>query len=290
MSSVEDIRQLIAQLKEVKANLPREEALRKELYSVTRDLSFALEDESDSINRIVFTPLQTVAARVGSDLDLFGLLVKSDKPVTTTELAKATGADPLLLSRFLRYFGTEGMVSQVDADTFAATNITKALTNPAYQAGLRCSTDSFIRCWLSIPKYLAETKYANPQDMMHTPYQLANSTDLPAFVHFPTKSPPALIQDFNLWMSAQFQYEKTWVDVFDMEQLCLNSEATTPIFVDIGGGIGHQCALLKSKLPNQAGRVVLQDLPVSIEHALPTAGVENTVLDFWTGQPIKGIS
>jgi demethylsterigmatocystin 6-O-methyltransferase len=282
------MRKLIAELKVVKANLPQEEALRKELYAVTRDLTFALEDESDSINRIVFTPLQPVAARVGSDLDLFSILAKHDKPMTTAELAQATRADPLLLSRFLRYFDTEGMVRQVDSDNFVATNITKALASPAYQAGLRCCTNSFMRCWQSIPKYLAETKYANPQDMMHTPYQLANNTDLPAFVHFPTKSPPTLFQDFNLWMSAQFQYAQTWIDVFDMEQQCRNSEATTPIFVDIGGGIGHQCALLKSKLPHQAGRVVLQDLPMSIEHALPTAGVENTLFDFWTEQPVKG--
>lgn len=89
--------------------------------------------------------------------------------------------------------------------------------------------------------------------------------------------------------------QQTWLDVIAFESLIKGNgaEATvidpeTPVFVDVGGGIGSQCAILKSKLPNLPGRVILQDLPVVLQHALPTEGVEVTAHNFWTEQPVKG--
>lgn len=88
----------------------------------------------------------------------------------------------------------------------------------------------------------------------------------------------------------------TWLDVLDFEAL-IKADGTddavidpeTPIFVDVGGGIGSQCAILKKKLPDLPGRVILQDLPVVLQHALSTEGVEITAHNFWTEQPVKGM-
>lgn len=76
------------------------------------------------------------------------------------------------------------------------------------------------------------------------------------------------------------------------ENFCRDSDENACLFVDIGGGVGHQCAALKAHLSKAGfqGRVVLQDLPMAIEHALPTEGVEKTVFDFLGEQPIKGIN
>lgn len=62
------------------------------------------------------------------------------------------------------------------------------------------------------------------------------------------------------------------------------------IYVNIGGGIGHQCKQFKEKYPDLNGRVILQDLPPSIAKALPTEGVENMEHDFFEPQPIKSKS
>lgn len=88
--------------------------------------------------------------------------------------------------------------------------------------------------------------------------------------------------------------QTTWLDVLDFEALITGGgapaiDAETPVFIDVGGGIGSQCAILKAKLPDLPGRVILQDLPVVITHALDTEGVENTAHNFWTEQPIKGM-
>jgi demethylsterigmatocystin 6-O-methyltransferase len=91
-------------------------------------------------------------------------------------------------------------------------------------------------------------------------------------------------------MQASHGDRKSWLDTFRFEQLCQNSNPETPIFVDVGGGIGHQCAELKARLPDIQGRVILQDLSPAVQHALSTEGVENMVIDFWHEQPIKGKS
>lgn len=98
-----------------------------------------------------------------------------------------------------------------------------------------------------------------------------------------------LVADFGLWMTAVHNGKNTWLDVVDFESLIKGADSETPVFVDVGGGVGSQCAILKAKYPNLTGRVILQDLMAVIEHhALPTEGVENTVFDFWGEQPIKG--
>lgn len=82
--------------------------------------------------------------------------------------------------------------------------------------------------------------------------------------------------------------DKTWLDMTDFEALVKGTDAKTPVFVDVGGGNGSQCALLKRKLPNLPGRVILQDMPVVTQNALPTPGVEIMDHNFWNEQPVKG--
>ncbi len=61
--------------------------------------------------------------------------------------------------------------------------------------------------------------------------------------------------------------------------------------VDVGGGIGHDLQELKTKHPNISGCLVLQDQPSVIDQiSLAPAGIEMTVYDFFTPQPIKGTS
>ncbi len=58
---------------------------------------------------------------------------------------------------------------------------------------------AILPCLQETPKFLADTKYVNPADVLHSPFQIAHKTDLPAFVW--AVSRPDLMADFNLWMS-----------------------------------------------------------------------------------------
>lgn len=92
-------------------------------------------------------------------------------------------------------------------------------------------------------------------------------------------------------MTAQRENLPTWLEIFPFEEkLCQNLKAETPLFVDIGGAVGHQCLALKDKILQVQDRVILQDLPQVIEKIISAEGIESMVYDFWIPQPIKGLS
>lgn len=142
-------------------------------------------------------------------------------------------------------------------------------------------------CWQAFPKFLEETKYQNPRDGANSPFQKGHSTDLVPFLWIQDK--PTYRNNFGLWVAASREGQNIFLDVYPFEkELALNTKPETPLFVDVGGSVGHQCIALKAKLPDTPGRVILQDLPGMIAHAIPTKGVEPMVHDFTTEQPIKG--
>ena len=143
-------------------------------------------------------------------------------------------------------------------------------------------------CWQILPGFLAETKYQNPTDITHTPFHKAHGTDLVPFLWAQDK--PVYLKNFAAWMTACREGQNIFLDVFPFEtEIALDSKPETPLFVDIGGSIGHQCAALKKRLPTVPGRVILQDLPHVIAQAISAEGIEPMVHDFMTEQPIKGI-
>jgi O-methyltransferase domain len=81
----------------------------------------------------------------------------------------------------------------------------------------------------------------------------------------------------------------TWLSVYPVEEETKSWSPERPVFVDVGGGLGHQCAALKGTYPELPGRVILQDLPHAIQVAMTTPGVEDTVHDFFQPQPVEGM-
>lgn len=80
-----------------------------------------------------------------------------------------------------------------------------------------------------------------------------------------------------------------WLSVYPIDEETKGWNPENPVFVDVGGGIGHQCLALRTKYPQLPGRVILQDLLPALEHALPMQNVEVLEHDFFQPQPIKGI-
>lgn len=98
-----------------------------------------------------------------------------------------------------------------------------------------------------------------------------------------------MVQDMIQWMGAVYgDRPTTFLDAFDIAKHVEGSKDEDVIFVDVAGNVGHQCALLKGKLPDLKGRVILEDLPPVIASAIPIPGLEPLGIDMWQGQPIKG--
>ena len=144
-------------------------------------------------------------------------------------------------------------------------------------------------CYQNLPGFLADTEYLNPSESGNSPFQRGHNTKEPPFIW--VLSHPSNLQHFMQWMTASREGQKTWLDVFPIEdELCRGKSPDTPLLVDVGGGIGHQCVALKTRLPHVPGRIILQDLPQVVAQAIPMEGVETMAHDFWTPQPVKGTS
>ena len=64
-------------------------------------------------------------------------------------------------------------------------------------------------------------------------------------------------------------------------------ERKKKVFVDVGGGHGHQCSQLLKKFPTLKGKVVLQDLEEVVSN-VQLEGVGVQVHDFFESQGVKG--
>ncbi|KAF7528058.1 hypothetical protein G7054_g10243 [Neopestalotiopsis clavispora] len=282
-----DIAKLLQELKAAAASPPQDEKLRKDLYNAAQALSLATESPYDTIYRVIYSPMVLSVAQTASNMKIFKALVNKTEPCSAADLASTSGADVVFTARILRYLASHGFINEVADDSYQSNHLTETLSIEGFRAGMNQAFKGITPCLQVAPQFFKDTNYANPTNVVDTPFQKAFQTELPAFVWL--QGDPELVADFGLWMTAVHNGKKTWMDVVDFNSLVKDSDAETPVFVDVGGGIGSQCAILKAKSPSLTGRVILQDLPVVIEHhALSIEGVEKMAFDFWGEQPIKG--
>ncbi|KAJ4393747.1 hypothetical protein N0V93_002962 [Gnomoniopsis smithogilvyi] len=270
---------------------PTDAAERQRIYAAAKKLMAVVEDPFDTIHRVNFSPLILTSVYLANNLGVLDALSKAEGPLSGAALAESAKADPVLLSRILRFLASNDLIAETGEDEFTASAVTKTLARPGFQAGAMHAFEVGAPCFLATPQFLKDTKYKNPDNVVHSPFQVAMSTDKPAFVW--AGEHPELLSQFNLWMSELHDGQKNFLDVFDLpayvnKGAVATGDGNVPMFVDIGGGIGQQCALLKQVHPNLAGRVILQEQPFLLPHAIPVPGMESEAFDFWNPQPHKG--
>jgi hypothetical protein len=133
---------------------------------------------------------------------------------------------------------------------------------------------------------LKKTSYQNPTDELHTAFQDAWETSMHAFAWFAEH--PDHLTPFNDYMALRREPQLSWLTVYPVGEEARECNPERPLYVNVGGGVGHQCAQFKERYADLPGRVILQDLPHSISEALKIPGVENMVHNFFEPQPIKG--
>jgi hypothetical protein len=135
---------------------------------------------------------------------------------------------------------------------------------------------------------LRKTDYANPVDETHTAFHEAWNTSVSPFAWF--EGQPELLNHFNDYMATRAQPEHSWLQVCPVPEEAAGCPPERPLYVNVGGGVGHQCAEFNERYPDLPGRVILQDLPHSVAEALETPGVENMAHNFFEAQPVRGKS
>lgn len=259
---------------------------RRKAIAGLQNLAFSLEDPQDTIHRYGHMSLQAAIVQIGIDLKLFRCLVESVVPLTVHQISEKTRAQPQLMTRVLRFLASIGAVSESDKIQYSANHVTRNLAESVVEAGLSHFFSTAAPQYQALPAYLQENGYKNPIDDTKTAFQVAFNTSLGSYAWF--ASHPTHLAQFNAYMALRREPDITWLSVYPVATEAADWSAEKSLYVNIGGGIGHQCAQFKEKYPTLQGRIVLQDLPHSVAQALRTPGVENIAHDMFEPQPVLG--
>ncbi|KAF7924948.1 uncharacterized protein EAE98_007036 [Botrytis deweyae] len=273
---------IVTQIQKLTANA--DEAARKKLIDTLQTLQYNIETPYDTLQRFAGLHLQISAARIGVDLGIFNAIQESKDPISVETLALKTKAAPELLGRILRYLASVGQIKETSKDHFSSSSTTPVLADKNYQGGIHHFFDTVGPVLQQLPDFLAETKYQDITDNSKTALQPTFKTDLPGFIWFPKQ--PQRFGYFQQVMTVQRAGAVTWLSAFPSRQE-LGDFQNKPVFVDIGGGFGHQCIAVKETFPELSGKLVLQDLPQTLEHVPEINGVEIIVHNFFEPQVIK---
>lgn len=236
--------------------------------------------------------MQYKVVRVAIDLGLFEYLIEAGPNGKTEEdIVAKTGVDELLLPRLLRSLAVIGLLNQVDQQTWSSTPRTQACSIPTYRSGLKFINDFIYPVFQKMPESLAKNNYRCPQ-ATEGPLQDTYDTKLAGFDFIMEPRWAETLMDCNLFMQGRREGSISWLEFYPFAENILadsDSGEQSVTVVDVGGGLGHGLVELKEKFPSIQGRLVLQDLPKTVQQAGSGAGkFEPMAHDFFTPQPIQG--
>ncbi|KAI1097741.1 S-adenosyl-L-methionine-dependent methyltransferase [Jackrogersella minutella] len=244
--------------------------------------------------------LELPVARIAVDLDIFNLLKDSSTPLTTEELATRTGKNPdiKLLARILRYLASLRFIREVGTGVWAASHLGINLSGEGQGAGVAAMVDNCSLAMITLPSFLHQHTYSPPDTKSDTAFAQGNRVGPEETTFFDwLRNRPENAKVFNVFMTSHRTGVKTWLDrpevIKDITDAFAKVTAGTDqekgvSFVDIGGGIGHQCKAFKKQIPDLKGKIVLEDLEEVVATAEPEDGIEKVAVDFLKSQPIKG--
>lgn len=138
-----------------------------------------------------------------------------------------------------------------------------------------------------LPNFLEQHALLDNTETKRTVFQTAWKTEIPAFLWYEQR--PEAFAYFNEYMASRNEGKATWLSVYPVMEETKGWSPKAPVFVDIGGGVGHQCIEFKKMYPKVPGRVILLDLSQPICDARPAPGMERHIYDFFEVQPFRGM-
>ncbi|KAI9684553.1 MAG: hypothetical protein M1822_005641 [Bathelium mastoideum] len=274
------------------AGLSLDEETRKAALKAARKLVTALEKPQEVLWRYAFRlSSQRMAMRVGLEMGLYGVLARAQgKPVHAKDLADACNAEKLLTVRIMRVLSAMCFVDEVDYETYAANELTNLMAEEVTDGVVKMSYDLPARVQVRMQDYFRERGFSSPTDPIDGPMQWTLNTKMPYFEY--VQQDPGRLKAFNQLMTRWRGSSKHWTEWYPVQSEILDgasTDASEPILVDMGGARGHGLEAFLRRFPSTHGRLLLQDLPKTIEtvdHLAPA--IKATVHDFFTPQPVKG--
>ncbi|KAL8826090.1 MAG: hypothetical protein Q9170_007542 [Blastenia crenularia] len=141
-----------------------------------------------------------------------------------------------------------------------------------------------------MPESLAKNDYRCPS-AHQGPLQDAYNTELSGFEFIMEPRWADTLKDCNLFMEGRRQGSVSWLNFYPFGDRILagaTEDMDSALVVDVGGGLGHGLVEIQEKYPNTNGRLILQDLPNTIQQAGDGGGFFKPMAhDFFTSQPVK---
>ena len=142
---------------------------------------------------------------------------------------------------------------------------------------------------IKMHEYLRCHGYRCPDSSSHGPFQWSFNTDFSYFerIHASLER----TTDFNTCMVGNRASRQHWLDWFPVDtQILAGAWKAAPdvLLIDVGGGDGHDLKKFLSRYPESKGRLMLQDVPATINNVTPLDGIQLMAHDFFKIQPTKG--
>ena len=206
-----------------------------------------------------------------------------------------------VLDRILKVLASFYVVREVNEDSFVSTPLADSMSEDTFKTALDLMHPWATKCALVGPDYFRQHDNKWPSDPMDCPAQLATSDSgkLSTFQIMARddryKGLEALMK---VWLDKRVHWSNEKAGFYPVHDRLITGADSSPdavFLVDLGGGHGQDFNRLLSNIPKDQipGRLILQDIPQALD-TLPAGfladGVEPTVHDFFTEQPIKGKS
>ncbi|KAL9113315.1 MAG: hypothetical protein Q9227_002650 [Pyrenula ochraceoflavens] len=221
---------------------------------------------------------EQVAVKIAADLNLFGILAQNEGALGTKDIATRT--------RIMRHLASTYTIAEVGDSTFAANETTRLLASPAGKGNVMFGFNILNKAFYKLPEFLKEKEYKNPDQTLDTAFHKAYDTTLQFFLFM--QEDQEAIKWFHPSLTA-FKSPVEWTAVVPLSEKLQDAGNDEPLFVDIGGGHGYQCAAFrKATKESFSGRVINQDLQETLAEAPQYDDIEMMVQNFYQKQKIQG--
>ncbi|KAF4880868.1 O-methyltransferase [Colletotrichum siamense] len=265
----------------------KDEEERMNTLSAAYEVIGKVETSWDTYVRMLLNQPATVGVLLTmKDLRLFEKWEENGNvPMTSLQLADMVGKiDPALLHRFLRLLAANHLVEQIPVDRFQPRELCMELNKP-FGALLDYFRFATLPMYGEMPRILAEMGYRNPVDGTDTLFQRVKNYKGSLWSYF--KEHPEFGESFNMVQKVSTGKEQPWMDMYPHKKLVDESDPNLPLFVDVGGGIGHDLMRMYNAYPETASRLYLADLPEVVASNIVPENINKVDYNFFTPQPVK---
>ncbi|GES60019.1 O-methyltransferase [Aspergillus terreus] len=263
--------------------------IQKLLFAKADGDQIAHQELLEAIRRLQLSMMQNIAVRIAVERRWLHVIAAANgKPVQAAEIAKETTDDAQFVMRILQFLAVIGLCDEDGGGAYVANERTNFHALSGSMAAVKTTYDLFFPMAGRLVDYMRGPGLkSDAESLSKFTYGVDHVFEL-------MENDPQLKKIFDEYMFVEQQwFPFAWFEIYPPAQALasLACDPSHPLIVDLGGGRGQNLIRFKQQYPDYPGRLILQDLPSTVEgiSELPD-GIEAMGHDFFTPQPVHGAS